>query len=408
MNELTREQTILLNLAARSVSSDPSSLVMPFSAIDGVDWETIFQETKSHAIALICMDGAVEYKAQIPSKTYSDWKNYALRQIKRNSDNAQAQADLVELLDGYQYAILKGTVSASYYPRGDLRAFGDVDFLIENERQKELIDLLEKNGYVRTAELHETQAVFQKEGVLHEMHFSISGIPTGEIGEKIRGFLSPVLKSARELDNGFCIYRAPIDLYHGVIILLHTVDHNLREGLGLRHLCDWAAYVSKTKDMPFWTELIAFLEEVGLLVYAKTITKTCAKYLAIDCPKWAEDADEQVCDELIFDVLQSGNFGRKDKSYTESGVLIAKKNEKKRGTISTLIRALHSSILFKYPIVKKVWILYPFIFAWKVIKNLVKMLFGKRASIAQIAPKAQQRQQIYDKLHVFEKENAKE
>jgi hypothetical protein len=134
----------------------------------------------------------------------------------------------------------------------------------------------------------------------------------------------------------------------------------LDDGLGLRHLCDWAAFVKATQNEAFWTEeLLPLMKEIGIMKYASVATKLCATYLHIPCPAWAADADDTLCDGLLADVFLGGNFGRKNNERARSGSLIAKKGEKKRGPIAAMAVSLHRAILLKYPIVKKVWILYP-------------------------------------------------
>ena len=75
----------------------------------------------------------------------------------------------------------------------------------------------------------------------------------------------------------------------------------LGEGLGLRHICDWACYVQKTESMPFWAELLNLFERVGILTYAKVITKICSMYFHINCPEWAESVDEELCVDVMGD-----------------------------------------------------------------------------------------------------------
>ena len=402
---LTTEQKIVLNLAAMSIVGDPATLVLPEEELRGVNWTEVVDETIAQTIPLAAYDAALPYKQYVPETEWLRWKNVSMGVLQSDFEVVSAQAELVELLNkkGLPYAIIKGTSAAAYYPEPERRALGDVDFLIDPDRQAEVENALVEAGYKKEGVPHISHVIFKKPNAHLEMHFQVAGIPNGELGERVKEFLRPAVFSTVEREREFCTFHAPNDLYHGLIILLHMQHHNLNDGLGLRHLCDWAAYVERTQNESFWQEkLLPFLKEIGLYKYAAVVTKISATYLKISCPDWAKDEDEELCAELLSDMFIGGNFGRKDNERARSGALIAQKGEKKRGPIATLAYSLHKSILLRYPIVKKVWILYPFVYAWKVIRNVFLMLIGKRVSIGKMKPQAEKRQRIYDKLQVFE------
>ena len=232
-------------------------------------------------------------------------------------------------------------------------------------------------------------------------------MPENEHKDYVREFVLPTVETAvtKELDG--VKFLSPTPLYHGVIILLHTQHHLLGEGLGLRHLCDLAVFVAKTHKEDFWTEsLIPLTKKIGLYKFLSVMVKTCVEYLKIPRPDWLEDFTTPSSEDIILDVFSSGNLGYKDEVKANSGMLLAKKGNKKRGAISTLAISLHKAVLLKYPFVKKWWILYPFIYTYKAIQNVLRMLFGKRTSVAKMLPEAKKRQALYDQLDVYKtKEN---
>ena len=403
--KLTKEQKILLNLASMSVATTPLALVLPKEELDGVDWKAIAEESMAQAIGLSAYDAAAVYKEYIPKEVYTSWKLQSLKELKAGVRVALAQAELIDILEsnGVPYAIIKGTASAFYYPKPELRALGDVDFLINPEEKEEIGRLLEENGYEKSCADSEIHVVFEKEKAHLEMHLKISGMPKTEHGERIKSLFKNALSERVEKVRDEHKFHSLDDIRHGIVLLLHTYHHLFSAGFGLRHLCDWAAFVASTQNQPFWEEsLLPFLKEAGLMKFAAVLTKICVMYLCISCPVWAEAEDEQLCAEFLCDILRSGNFGRKNNDRGKSAALIAKPGEKRRSAVGTLAYKLHVSILDRYPIVKKVWILYPFVYAWKVVRNIFFILIKKRASIRQMKPEAIKRQKLYDKLRVFE------
>ena len=104
------------------------------------------------------------------------------------------------------------------------------------------------------------------------------------------------------------------------------------------------------------------------------------------------------------DILTGGNFGEFDKSRAGSGMMISEhgKGGTKNSKAYNLFRALHSSMHIVYPVLYKAPYLYPFIFVWRIIKYLFKMLKGERPSLIAAAVKADERKELYDRLKIFE------
>lgn len=406
--DLTREQNILLHLAARNISDDPSSLVLSETALRDIDWNAVLEASRAQAIPLAAFDAATPYKSLIPQEVYTRWKNAAMSVLQSNVSVAQAQTELVEILNenAYPYIILKGQAASAYYPKSELRALGDVDFLIDPKRQTEIETLLLNKGYQKSHGDHPNHVVFRKPRAHLEMHFEVAGVPYGWQGEAVRAFLkNAVFEPKIREQNGERFY-APTDVTHGLILLLHMQHHMLGEGLGLRHLCDWATYVTKTYQMPFWQEsLLPFLKKIGLFVYAQAMTKTCAIYLHIPCPDWAKKADESVCAEVMEDILACGNFGQNDVQRSKGGMLVSEhgKQGTKHGRVYYLFKILHRETWEKKA-VRKFLLFYPFVWVWQVLWHIGRTVTGKSKPL-KVFNEAEKRKKIYEKLKVFEAKN---
>ncbi len=400
---LTKERKVLLNLLSISINENAPKLDGKF--FKGVELDVVKKEAISQGVHLCSFSALKFYKEYLVKDVYEDWKKYFFTSVKKNVLVGQSQATMVSVMNqgGFNYVVIKGESSASYYPDPNLRVLGDVDFLIDTDKQFEIENALVSAGYNRDKTEHISHRVFRKPQSHLEMHFSIPGMPSGEGREIVKEKLKTVLTTSQIKDGVMGKFSAPSDFHHGLIIMLHACHHNLNDGLGLRHICDWANYVNKTKDCDFWQELVEVFDKIGILKYAKVVTKLCSLYLGNFCPDWAKDGDEDLASSLLEDVFLGGNFGRKDDQRARSGQLIVKGDGKKRCAIFSLAVSLHKSIVLRYPIVKKVWIFYPFIYAYKVIKNLLQMVTGKKVSISKMAPHAKLRQELYDKLDVFKK-----
>lgn len=405
MTTFTREQQMVLHLTEQGISQTPSALVWSEEDLRALNWKAVLQECVYQTVTLLCFDKIAKYKQYIPVEVYNDWKMRSFVYMQKNAEILQTQADLIEVLkeNQFPYVIIKGTATAAYYPKPELRILGDIDFYIEPRMRKPIVQALEKKGFVDQKDTHVYHVNLKKDNVTVEMHFDLPGMPSGELGERARCFFENIFITSELHNNDFFEDKEPNVIHHGVIILLHALSHQTGYGMGLRHLCDWAVFVQATQKQAYWQEsLLPFFKEIGVYRYACALTKTAALYLGISCPDWAKDVEEELCAQLLGDMFTAGNFGNKNLSYSKSAQLIENKDGKNRGPIKTLVYSLHQAILWRHPIVKKVWILYPFVFVWKVVKNLFLMCIGKRVSLTQTLPEAKKRRKIYEQLRVFE------
>lgn len=406
MYEITKEASVLLHLLRRNFR--PDTELLPHSVLETVDWQAVMQESAQQAVLISAFDAAAAYKKYIPAAVYQHWFQRVSRGMMSNLRVNNAQRELISLLEahGYPYVILKGESAASYYPRPELRHLGDVDFLIEASQKDEIEKIFLAAGY--TSELHEhiCHIVLKKPGAHLEMHFEIAGIPYGRPGEIVRAYMQDTLFCKKRIGSADTGFYSPDEAHHGLILLLHMQHHMVAEGLGLRHLSDWAAFVDQTREMPFWeARLLPLLKRIGLYKYAAVMTKVCADALGTACPSWAQ-AEPELCGAILQDILTGGNFGRKDQERRSAGMMISEhgKDGLSHGSIYNLWKTLHQSTPGKFPVVQRIKVLHPVLDAYRAGVYLCRRAAGKRPSLVKMGKFAQERRSVYEQLEIFETE----
>lgn len=402
---LTKEQKILLFLTAKSIAKDPLSLVLDERDLEGVDWKVVVDMATKQAVPLATFDAVAPYVKTIPQEIFIKWQKIAMSVLHSGFFVVQSQAELVKILTEkfYPYIILKGLAANAYYPNKGIRALGDVDFLINPAQQAEIEGVLIEKGYEKSHGDHPNHVVFKKSRAHLEMHFEVAGVPYGAKGDLVREFLkSAVFEPKACTQDGFDFF-VPTPENHALILLLHMQHHMLGEGLGLRHLCDWATFVNATYDEPFWQEkVIPFLKKIGLYRYASVMTKTCTNYLKSACPDWAKEVDDDVCAEVVEDVLACGNFGQNDPERSKGGMLVSEhgKDGTKHGRLYHLFKILHDETIGT-KLVKACVIFYPFAYIYKIFWHLWRTVTGKSKPL-KVYSEAEKRKKVYDKLKVFD------
>ena len=178
-------------------------------------------------------------------------------------------------------------------------------------------------------------------------------------------------------------------------------------GLGVRHLCDWACFVNKTKTYDFWTsKFIPLLKKTGTFKFMCGLTLVCVKYLGVVKPDWCVDVTDDMVDTITKEVFGSGNFGSKNK--VNKSLLMTMKNSEKItvfSKIKVMIYALNKTNHIVFPILKKLPFLYPFIMIYRVLRYLILMCMGKKSSLIETSKYADERNAVYMKYELFRVED---
>ena len=181
--------------------------------------------------------------------------------------------------------------------------------------------------------------------------------------------------------------------------------HMQEAGVGLRHLCDWAAFLRAEVDGAFWPEFLEFLRELGLLRFAAVLSKACAMYLGAPLLDFAKDAPEELATGILEDILSGGNFGRRDETHSGSAVFLPSfRGEEKRQTrTQKLWQSLLGGVRSHHPIVKKVPVLIPFFALWRAILYIVRAALGKGQRLGDMRRVGRDREALFRALRLFER-----
>ena len=310
-----------------------------------------------------------------------------------------------ELMTGNDipYVILKGCASAYYYPRPYDRTMGDVDFLVPKDQFQKAKKVLLNQGYVSRNESHACHEVFRKQhSTSLELHFEPAGIPKNKKGDAIRRLFSDVFDTAVVFQTDMGNMFIPDTFHHGLIILIHTAHHFTNEGIGLRHLCDWAAFVNRTDDFQLLFE--DKLKDVGLWRFAQIITALSTKYLGLKKQSWVDNIDDNLLDALILDIFKGGNFGKKTHDRDKEAMLMSVKREKQYGALENFIHSVNSNAYLKWPVMKKCKPLLVYGWGYFGFRYLKRRVTGKRPaiSIKKMKSEAMERESIYSQFNLFQ------
>lgn len=240
------------------------------------------------------------------------------------------------------------------------------------------------------------------------MHIKINGIPSDKT-DLFNKYLDDIFVKSKLLKtpNGECVVAS--DFHHGIILLLHTASHLTHEGVGLRHLCDWAVFANSFTNEEFINLFENPLKELGLWRFSQLLTLCCIKYLGCDKKEWVGQADDALLEDIIVDVLNGGNFGYKDTDrYAQIKYISNRETNKpsKKGAIIQAFSSINAKAKTKYTFAQKHKILLPIGWIAVVFDYFVLVLTRKRKlDNINTVKGANHRQNIYKEFKLFENDN---
>ena len=385
---------------------------MPLELPETVNWDDMFAESVNQAVFPLAFHAV---RDRIPENIKNRWEPRFLQAIASNIRIGAAHSDMHKLLteNAVPYVMLKGVASAKYYPKPEFRSMGDVDFLVSVDDLDRCSAVLERQGMRRSDDgTHPFHRTYSFRTVEYELHWAAPGIPIVG-GEKVQACFMDVIEKAVcfvGLSGECCV---PSDFHHGLILLLHTAGHMTSNGIGLRHVCDWAVFVNQFSEEAFCTLFEETLKEIGLWEFAKILTSVGTRFIGVPEKQWAAGVDEALAEWLLADIWGSGNFGRKDRGRQGYTAILYENyidNIKGRGMTWSVASLVNRKAKELYPQLTRYPVLLPLGWAGAVGRYTKMILTGRKAPIkpGKEYKKAIERREVYRSLKLFEDDAEKQ
>ena len=410
---ITTKEKIFLMLVRRAMFSSndqPTSVGIPCSEID---WRGVLDETAAHAMTLTALEGTDGLECEVPEDILAQWQGRSVQYIIKNETLMSVQDEMLEILrkEGISGAVIKGSAASACYRNPDIRTLGDIDFLVREKDFERTVALLEQNGFVKEEqETNPCHTELSYSGCVIEVHKYVNGLPDGELGEYIKSIYEDSLENDLHKESvGGYTFPVTNDLCGALTLIIHTQGHVLISGLGMRHLCDWAAFVDKKLTDELKAELEPVLEKIGLFKFYKELTATCEKFLLSDSFALDDSTERSsdLCDMLFLDFMFCGNFGRKDPAALRGSIIFTRKTliKKKDGSTVAKVKLWTNIIHFikvAWPITQKHAILIPVGFVYIPVRYLFRVVTGKRKMMStKFISTTTKRNDLYGRLDLY-------
>ena len=307
----------LLSCALHEEQPDPKD----FMGLDKATWRRIHSLAKAHAVPAFVGDRILTLpKEALPSRNLRLMIFSEIELIRRS--NVYLTKALGELQKTYNAAglpfiLLKGLGLGTFYPSPDLRAGGDLDTLFHSAADYERANaLLCQAGY----KLHDDSEVRYGHTAFTYGHTIVENHGRAVFFDHKRHnrYFDALVQEA--IDSHSLIYlqlgeysiaTLPHEL-NVVYVFIHLFFHWLHWGVGFRQYSDWLLMMTKLQGQIDREKVLSYAEDLDILYPMQLFAQAAIRYLRVapeifPFPLLTED--DPHAEEIIRDVMHSGNFG---------------------------------------------------------------------------------------------------
>ncbi len=351
-----------------------------------IDWQEIFKEARAHQVHTLIYPiiKEVDTEVGVDKEIMEAWKQSVISCGFQMICNELWIGEVIEILNCYEIKtiVLKGMVVSKWYPHPELRTMGDSDILVMEKDLKKATELLHGMGYSSQKDRNTKHIEFYKKSFIAiELHRLLADYD--------------FIKNADSLNND--AWSKPMEIKLGntktlalswemqiIHCCIHMASHISYEGIGLRQLCDLVVIVEKGHKEINWNIVQDKSIKYGVDQFMSAIFTVCHKLFNLDIPAIfsnSAEANLSNIDLLIEDILDGGNFGRKDLRRVSANVLVNNTNGGEGQEYrNKLINALHllfpsrnkMSVKYKYIYVKKSPLLLPAAWIHRIAFGIIR------------------------------------
>ena len=303
-----------------------------------MDWQGLYRFSCEQAIAGVVFDGVKrlgEKGVKPPFGLLMDWLALAQRIEGLNKLVNRRCVELTERLrkDGFESCILKGQGNTLMYPNPYTRTSGDIDVwicpVLPNEKKGRNIQQI-----IRYVKAHhpEGKVVYHHSdygtfgGVEVEVHHRPSFMFNPFYNRRLQCWFEEEKKRqfshAVELPDGLGKVVIPTLSFNCIYQLVHILNHEFYEGVGLRQLMDYYLLLRARKGEG--EDLKKTLRHLGLYHFAGAVMYVMREVFHMPEEYHIVPVDVRRGQLLMRDILKGGNFGKCDEANIKANSQLKK------------------------------------------------------------------------------------
>ena len=317
---LSHDEELFLKLLSCALHSELPE-ACDFTGLEEASWRRIHRLAASHAVPAFVGDRILTLpKEALPNR---DMRLMIFSEIElTRRGNAYLTKALGQLQKTYEAAglpfiLLKGLSLGCFYPDAALRSGGDLDILFHSDADYERgNELLRKAGH----KLHDDSEVryghtaFTYGRTIVENHARAVFFDHKRHNRRFDALVQEAISSGSLITQhhgDYTIKTLPHEL-NVVYIFIHLFFHWLHWGVGFRQYSDWLLMMTRLKGQLDEEKILSIAKDLDILYPMQLFAQAAIRYRRGSpeiCPVPLLSEDDPHTEQIIRDVMHSGNFG---------------------------------------------------------------------------------------------------
>lgn len=289
------------DIVFRLLQASLTGTVAEIEPIDTHRWWNLFRLLQKNHVAALAAESLAKLPKELqpPRDVLIPWLAEQGKAIAWYQHQLKVQNEISVLLKkkGIETLVLKGSCVAKYYPKPELREFGDLD-LYFYDRHNEADRLVQRYFGIEIANDINHHTKYNLHGVTIESHYHLlNQHPRSNHPYEI--LLQPLI---------------PSPTFEVLFLLRHAACHFAASRITLRDLIDWALTCRTLNNQVDWELVKESIEKYGMTDFASALCIIVEKRLGVQCTLMFPQTDyvEQVERDIVYGNPQSAERDQED------------------------------------------------------------------------------------------------
>lgn len=277
---------------------------------NSVDWHKVYDLSCQYGVSAVVGDGIQQLVGiNIEEDLYYKWIGQSL---VKEEDFAHHLSIVREFACrcaewNVKVYVLKGLAFSTYYPNPKHRPCGDIDVFCVSEGGKPAYhqgnEVARLMGAKVDTHWYKHSQIHYK-GVMIENHEYLVCTREGKRYKELNRRLTDLLLSDTKNRSLFdTVALMPSTYFNALFQAYHTCSHFLSEGIGMKHVLDWATFIQKEQDNIEWSQYYTDCERYHLKRFVVAMTDIAANKLGVNISNTSIEINSPYAERLWNSVL---------------------------------------------------------------------------------------------------------
>ena len=273
-----------IDIVFRLVRGALDGTVPEVGQMDAHRWWRLFRLMQQNHVAAMTADTMAAL--EVPREVKIPWLAERDKAERWHRYQEEVQQEIVGIMKqhGIETLVLKGTHTAQYYPKPELREFGDLDLYFfdrHDEADKVAAEVLK----VTVSNEAHHHSKYNYRGVTVESHYDFVNSHYPPSNRHYESLLKELVGTKESLST----FHFSLSTFEILFLLRHMAGHFAASRITLRDLVDWTLTCRAQHDKVDWNLVDKTIREFGMTEFAAALNSIASQRFGIQMPTLSYD-----------------------------------------------------------------------------------------------------------------------